>query len=97
LTSLNTYAFYNCYNLKNLSIPSSLATIGDYAFAGCYRLSSIVDTRLTAQSVSINTFGNTASDSSNSRYTGYNSRGSNILCTYFVATGYNENTWDDPL
>ena len=96
LTSIGANAYQGCSNLKSLNIPENLQTIGDYAFAGCYQISSIVDKRLTAQTVSTNTFGNTTGTGTNA-YTGYQTKGSNTILTYFAATGYDENTWDDPL
>ena len=97
LTSVGSYAYQGCYSLKTLDIPSSLTILNDYAFAGCYRLSSIVDRRLTAQTTYANTFGNTASNNSSNGYTGYATHGSNILCTYAAATGYEDGQWNDPL
>lgn len=96
LTSIGSYAYQGCNNLKSLNIPENLQTIGDYAFAGCYQISSIIDKRLTAQTVSTNTFGNTTGTVTNA-YTGYQTKGNNILSTYFAATGYDENIWNDPL
>ena len=96
LTSIGSYAYQGCSNLKSLGIPENLQTIGDYAFAGCYQISSIVDKRLSAQAASTNTFGS-ATGTSNTAFTGYQTRGSNILSTYFAATGYDENAWNDPL
>lgn len=97
LTAIGTYAYQGCYSLKTLDIPSALIALNDYSFAGCYNLSSIVDRRLTAQTTYSSTFGNTASNNSSNGYTGYATHGSNILCTYVAATGYDENAWDDPL
>ena len=97
LTSVGSYAYQGCYSLKTLDIPSSLTVLNDYAFAGCYNLSSIVDRRLTAQTTYENTFGNTASNNSSAGYTGYATHGSNILCTYAAATGYDNGYWNDPL
>ena len=96
LTSLGTYAYQYCYRLKTLSIPSGLTSIGDYAFAGCRALKSITDYRLTAQTVSQYTFGQTAGIT-NTGYTGYNTRGSNVLSVYWDATGYDASYWLDPL
>lgn len=96
MTSLGTYVYINCYSLKALSIPSGLTSIGDYAFAGCYVLSSIVDYRLTAQTAYSNTFGNTTGTGSTA-YTGYSTRGSNVLSVYWDATGYESGYWVDPL
>ena len=97
LTSIDTYAYQGCYSLKTLDIPSSLTVLNNYAFAGCYSLSSIVDRRLTAQTVYSTTFGNTASNNSSNGYTGYATHGNNILCTYAAATGYDDGYWYDPL
>ena len=96
LTSIGSYAYQGCNSLKSLNIPENLQTIGDYAFAGCYQISSIVDKRLTAQTVSTNTFGNTTGTGTNA-YTGYKTKGNNVISTYFATTGYDENAWDDPL
>ena len=97
LTSVGSYAYQGCYSLKTLDIPSSLTVLNDYAFAGCYSLSSIVDRRLTAQTTYANTFGSTASNNASNGYTGYATHGSNILCTYAAATGYDDGYWYDPL
>ena len=96
LTSIGSTAYYNCYSLKTLAIPSALASIGDYAFAGCRALSSIADYRLTAQTTYGNTFGNAAGTGS-AAYTGYNTRGSNVLSVYWATTGYDSGYWADPL
>ena len=96
LTSIGSYAYQGCRNLKSLNIQENLQTIGDYAFAGCYQISSIVDKRLTAQTVSTNTFGS-ATGTSTTAFTGYQTKGNNILCTYVAATGYDDGYWNDPL
>ena len=36
VTSIDTYAFNNCYSLSSVSIPSSVTSIGNYAFNGCF-------------------------------------------------------------
>lgn len=96
LTSIGSYAYQGCSNLKSLNIQENLQTIEDYAFAGCYQISSIVDKRLTAQTVSTNTFGS-ATGTSTTAFTGYQTKGNNILCTYAAATGYDDGYWNDPL
>ena len=40
-TSIDAYAFYNCYSLASITIPSSVTSIGAQAFMYCYSLASI--------------------------------------------------------
>ena len=42
MTSIGSSAFYNCYGLQSIVIPSSVTSIGSYAFFSCYGL-KIVD------------------------------------------------------
>ncbi len=41
LTSLGTYAFNNCTNLKDISIPTGITTIPSNCFSGCTKLSHV--------------------------------------------------------
>ena len=41
ITSIDTYAFYNCYSLQSITIPDGVTSIGGNAFYNCYSLSSI--------------------------------------------------------
>ena len=41
VTGIGYNAFYGCYGLTNVSIPSGVTTIGDQAFNGCTALTSI--------------------------------------------------------
>ena len=39
--SIGDNAFYNCYSLTSITLPSGVTSIGDYAFRGCSSLASI--------------------------------------------------------
>ena len=41
VTSISSYAFYNCTGLTSVEIPNSVTSIGDYAFGGCTGLTSV--------------------------------------------------------
>ena len=41
VVEIKAYAFYNCDNIKSVSLPSTLVTIGDGAFSGCIKLSPV--------------------------------------------------------
>ena len=41
ITSIGGGAFYNCYSLASLTIPSSVTSIGENAFNNCYSLASL--------------------------------------------------------
>lgn len=41
VTSIGNFAFYNCRNLGNVTLPSSLTTIGNSAFASCASMTEI--------------------------------------------------------
>lgn len=42
VTSINEYAFKECYSLTTITIPINVTSIGEYAFLNCYSLSSVV-------------------------------------------------------
>ena len=41
VTSIGTYAFYNCNDLTNVTIPSTVTSIGRFAFYNCSNLSNV--------------------------------------------------------
>ena len=41
VTSIGSYAFYNCYGLTSVTIPNSVTTIDNYTFSGCSGLTSV--------------------------------------------------------
>ena len=41
VTSIGSYAFYNCCSLTSVTIPVAVTSIGGYAFQNCYSLSAI--------------------------------------------------------
>lgn len=42
VTTIVTYAFYNCFNIKKVTIPKSVASIADRAFCGCVALETVI-------------------------------------------------------
>ena len=42
VTAIGNSAFYNCINIRNISIPDSITSIGAQAFWRCYGLTSII-------------------------------------------------------
>ena len=42
VTSIGSYAFFDCVQMKSVSIPGSVETIGGWAFANCDNLESII-------------------------------------------------------
>ena len=41
ITTVGRCSFFNCFNLENVDLPSTLEAIGEYAFASCTSLTSI--------------------------------------------------------
>lgn len=42
VTSIEGRAFYNCYGLERIEIPSSVKTLGSYMFEACLKLKTII-------------------------------------------------------
>ena len=41
VTSISSYAFYNCSSMTSVTIPDNVMSIGEYAFSWCHGLTSI--------------------------------------------------------
>lgn len=41
ITKIGNYAFYECSNIKEISVPKTVTVLGDYCFYGCTSLASI--------------------------------------------------------
>ena len=41
ITTIDSYAFRECFKLTSITLPNSITTIGDWAFARCHSLTSI--------------------------------------------------------
>ena len=48
VTSIGSYAFYNCTSLTSITIPASITIIGDVAFYGCNNLADVYITDVMA-------------------------------------------------
>ena len=78
VTSISTCAFYNCSNLKSISLPSTVNAIGNRAFGGCSALESItIPSQIT--SIGNNAFENCTSLISIDFPAGLNSIGTNAF------------------
>src|SRR5699024_10961471 len=57
VTSIGDEAFFGCYSLSSIEIPTSVTSIGNGAFFGCGRLSSI-DIPASVTNIGEHVFGN---------------------------------------
>lgn len=48
VTKIRNFAFYNCYNLRNIKIPNSVTAIEAKAFNSCHNLNNIIIPRSVA-------------------------------------------------
>ncbi len=89
-TTIENFAFQNCYNLTSITLPDSITSIGASAFDGCSKLKSI-EIPNSVSSISYTAFYGCNSltditvDESNQSYKSlngilYNKNGSSILC-----------------
>ena len=59
ITNISNYAFYRCASLTSITIPASVASIGNYAFNGCNFSTVTIDSSYAYQNAgaSYNTCG----------------------------------------
>lgn len=76
ITSIGSYAFYNCLCLENVNVPNSVTSIGTYAFYKCQKLSSV-------------TFGNSLRNIKNAAFQGCKSLSSIIIPNSMDSIGSN--------
>ena len=62
LVSIEERAFYDCYNIPRIELPSSLQTINRYAFDACYNISSIICNAVEPPAVMQGAFNGVAKD-----------------------------------
>lgn len=91
-------SFRGCLKLESLDFTPLAYTPGFYTntFSGCIKLSTIILPFMEAPIIDSYTFG-TSTSSEQNRYTGYSTRGSNVLYVPNGATGYDTGAWLDPL
>ena len=56
VTSIGSYAFYNCLSLTSVTIPDGVTSIGSYAFGHCSSLTSVTSLATTPPTCSGNPF-----------------------------------------
>jgi formylglycine-generating enzyme required for sulfatase activity len=57
VTSIGTYAFYNCYYVTSVTMPETLTAIGDHAFNNCDEL-TVFDVPNSVTSIGVSAFQN---------------------------------------
>lgn len=95
LTQLGNGAFRSCV-FEAVSLPASITSFGSLVFAGCRWTKYIFAPWRSAPNIPSDFFG-TATSGRDNFYTGYDTRGSNVLHVPINATGYNTGYWNDPL
>ena len=92
------FSFRLCSKLESLDFTPLAYTPMFYSntFSGCTKLSTIILPFMTAPATDSYTFG-TSTSSGLSQYTGYSTRGRNVLYVPNGATGYDTDVWLDPL
>ena len=60
VTSIGSYAFFNCYGIVSVTIPNSVISMGNYAFYSCDNLSFVNIDISTPLQITQNTFSNRA-------------------------------------
>ncbi|MCD7729574.1 MAG: leucine-rich repeat domain-containing protein [Clostridia bacterium] len=68
ITAINSYAFYNCQSITNITISDSVTSIGNYAFYNCKSIESVYYNGTASQWASISFGGNVLSYGNSNLY-----------------------------
>ena len=92
VTTIGGQAFGGCNLLEKATIGNGVTSLESNLFSGCINLSKLTFKSIVAPTVNSSAFG-----TSTTSYTGYATRGQNVLYVPANSTGYETGYWLDPL